>query len=50
MSELMIRPIREEDVSQIHEIEKACFADAVVGGIHPARCEGKRRGALAGFG
>ena len=26
MSELMIRPIREEDVSQIHEIEKACFA------------------------
>ena len=26
MSELMIRPIREEDVSQIHEIEKECFA------------------------
>ena len=26
MSEPMIRPIREEDVSQIHEIEKACFA------------------------
>ena len=26
MSEPMIRPIREEDVSQIHEIEKECFA------------------------
>lgn len=26
MAEPMIRPIREEDVSQIHEIEKLCFA------------------------
>ena len=26
MAEPFIRPIREEDVKQIHEIEKACFA------------------------
>ena len=26
MAEPFIRPIREEDVAQIHEIEKACFA------------------------
>ena len=26
MAEAFIRPIREEDVAQIHEIEKACFA------------------------
>lgn len=36
MAEPFIRPIREEDVKQIHEIEKACFAMPVVGGIHPA--------------